>query len=127
MELLLREGQEHLFQHLQPGQNEDDRVRFLSQVEKLNDNYPGGLAAYIHNARKLLADSKDGGNPFDGYTPSVPTGEQLNYGDEDFMRFEEAGVKEAKNAVFVLVAGGLGARLGYSGIKVNLICNLICK
>lgn len=49
----------------------------------------------------------------------VPTGEQLNYGDEEFMKFEEAGVKEAKHAVFVLVAGGLGERLGYSGIKVR--------
>lgn len=45
-------------------------------------------------------------------------GEQLKYGDEMFMRFEEAGVKEAQHAVFVLVAGGLGERLGYSGIKV---------
>ncbi|KAG0569063.1 hypothetical protein KC19_6G063000 [Ceratodon purpureus] len=120
LELLLREGQGHLFQHWQAGQNEEDKIRFLNQVEKLNDNYPGGLAAYIHNARKLLADSKAGRNPFDGYTPSVPTGEQLNYGDEDFMKFEEAGVKEAKNAVFVLVAGGLGERLGYSGIKIAL-------
>ena len=51
----------------------------------------------------------------------MPTGEQLNYGDEDFMKFEEAGVNEAKHAVFVLVAGGLGERLGYSGIKVSLI------
>jgi hypothetical protein len=37
----------------------------------LNANYPGGLMAYIHNARRLLADSKAGKNPFDGYTPSV--------------------------------------------------------
>lgn len=51
----------------------------------------------------------------------VPVGQQLNYGDEEFVKFEEAGVKEANNAVFVLVAGGLGERLGYSGIKVILI------
>lgn len=32
MELLLREGQGHLFQHWQPGQNEEDKLRFLNQV-----------------------------------------------------------------------------------------------
>ncbi|XP_024394251.1 UDP-sugar pyrophosphorylase [Physcomitrium patens] len=120
VELLLQEGQDHLFQHWQPGQNDNDKLRLLKQVERLNDNYPGGLAAYIHNARKLLADSKSGKNPFEGYIPSVPVGQQLNYGDEEFVKFEEAGVKEANNAVFVLVAGGLGERLGYSGIKIAL-------
>lgn len=34
------------------------------------------------------------------------------------MMLEEAGVREARNAAFVLVAGGLGERLGYKGIKV---------
>lgn len=32
---------------------------------------------------------------------------------------ENRGVVEARNAAFVLVAGGLGERLGYNGIKVN--------
>ena len=31
-----------------------------------------------------------------------------------------AGVQEAAHAAFVLVAGGLGERLGFSGIKVAL-------
>lgn len=34
------------------------------------------------------------------------------------MKYEEAGVKQVQNAAFVLVAGGLGERLGYNGIKV---------
>lgn len=37
----------------------------------LDSSYPGGLASYIENARKLLADSKAGKNPYDGFTPSV--------------------------------------------------------
>lgn len=49
----------------------------------------------------------------------MPAGEVLTFGDENFMKFEEAGVKEARNAIFVLVAGGLGERLGYKGIKVK--------
>lgn len=32
----------------------------------------------------------------------------------------EAGVAASEHAAFVLVAGGLGERLGYSGIKVKL-------
>lgn len=52
----------------------------------------------------------------------VPTGENLTFADENFIKYEETGVKEAKNAAFVLVAGGLGERLGYNGIKVmNLL------
>ncbi|EFJ15447.1 hypothetical protein SELMODRAFT_118485, partial [Selaginella moellendorffii] len=118
---LLDHGQEHLFEGWpEPGIGDDDKARFFNQVKKLDANYPGGLVAYIDNARKLLADSKAGRNPFDGYVPSVPSGERLYYGDERFVRFEEAGVKAASNAAFVLVAGGLGERLGYTGIKVAL-------
>lgn len=50
----------------------------------------------------------------------VPTGEVLTYGDNDFVKFEEMGIKEVQKAAFVLVAGGLGERLGYNGIKVFL-------
>lgn len=48
-----------------------------------------------------------------------PEGEWLKYGSEHFVKSEEAGVKEARRAAFVLVAGGLGERLGYSGVKVG--------
>jgi UDP-N-acetylglucosamine pyrophosphorylase len=51
-------------------------------------------------------------------TLQVPSGEILNFGDDNFVSLEAAGIKEAHNAAFVLVAGGLGERLGYKGIKV---------
>lgn len=51
----------------------------------------------------------------------VPSGEVLSFGDDTYMTFEEAGVREVRHAAFVLVAGGLGERLGYKGIKVHLI------
>uniref|UniRef100_A0A6M2FC47 UTP-monosaccharide-1-phosphate uridylyltransferase n=1 Tax=Populus davidiana TaxID=266767 RepID=A0A6M2FC47_9ROSI len=119
--MLVEEGQSHLFEHWpEPGVDDDEKKAFFDQVTRLNSSYPGGLASYIKTARELLADSRAGKNPFDGFTPSVPTGENLSYGDENFIKFEEAGVKEAQNAAFVLVAGGLGERLGYNGIKVAL-------
>uniref|UniRef100_M8BEG3 UTP-monosaccharide-1-phosphate uridylyltransferase n=1 Tax=Aegilops tauschii TaxID=37682 RepID=M8BEG3_AEGTA len=119
--MLLNEGQGHLFEHWpEPGVHDDKKKNFFDQVSRLNSSYPGGLAAYIQNAKKLLADSKAGQNPYDGFTPSVPSGEALTFGDENFVSLEAAGVKEARNAAFVLVAGGLGERLGYKGIKVAL-------
>lgn len=46
----------------------------------------------------------------------------MTFGDDSFMSFEDAGVKEVRKSAFVLVAGGLGERLGYNGIKVyNLL------
>ncbi|KAE8656337.1 UDP-sugar pyrophosphorylase [Hibiscus syriacus] len=119
--MLVDLGQSHLFQHWpDPGVEDEQKKAFFAQVAKLNSSYPGGLASYVKNARELLVDSKEGKNPYDGFTPSVPTGEVLSFGDDNFIKFEEAGVKEAQNAAFVLVAGGLGERLGYNGIKVTL-------
>ncbi|CAI0393300.1 unnamed protein product [Linum tenue] len=121
--MLVAMEQSHLFTNWpEPGVDDGEKKAFFDQVTRLNSSYPGGLASYIKTARGLLSDSKTGKNPFDGFTPSVPTGENLSYGDETFMKFEEAGVKEAQNAAFVLVAGGLGERLGYNGIKVNTLC-----
>ncbi|KAL0438151.1 UNVERIFIED_CONTAM: UDP-sugar pyrophosphorylase [Sesamum latifolium] len=119
--MLLEMKQSHLFEHWpEPGVEDDEKRAFFDQVARLNASYPGGLASYIKTARELLADSKAGKNPYEGFTPSVPSGETLTFADENFIRYEEAGVREARKAAFVLVAGGLGERLGYNGIKVAL-------
>jgi UDP-sugar pyrophosphorylase len=39
---------------------------------------------------------------------------------KEFDGFEAQGMGEIDGACFVLVAGGLGERLGYNGIKVEL-------
>ena len=98
-------------------------------------SYPGGLAAYLSKAKILLKESADGTNPFDEYTAVVPTGEVLTYGNDKsnsndgtvamtFTEAEEIGVAACSNIVFCLVAGGLGERLGYSGIKLSLPTDL---
>jgi len=66
-------------------------------------------------------------NPFEEYEAIVPEGESLSYDGDGTMPFsdaEEAGIEAMKGAAFVLVAGGLGERLGYSGIKLSLETNL---
>lgn len=120
-DMLVKQGQQHLFSDWpQSGVDDAKKMNFFCQVERLDANYPGGLEAYIQNAKSLLADSKAGKNPFEGYVPTVPSGEHLTFGDKNFIEFEERGVKEAWRSAFVLVAGGLGERLGYSGIKIGL-------
>lgn len=85
----------------------------------MNKSYPsGGLAGYIENAKTLLARSKKGDNPLEGWKPEVPMGESVQIGTEDYDRFEGMGMKEMGKCGFALVAGGLGERLGYGGIKV---------
>ena len=64
----------------------------LGQLEKLNSNYPGGLAAYLSSARTLLTQSVKGENPLSGWSPSVPDdGFDLALGTDAFKAFEERG------------------------------------
>lgn len=91
----------------------------------MNKNTPGGLIGYCDRARGLLHSSMKGENPFDNYKPEVPNGVFLKPGENDFEDMEYEGIKELYKTGFVLIAGGLGERLGYSGIKVDLpVCTI---
>lgn len=111
----------NLTQHLPPH----------SQLADLDESYPGGLTAYLSKAKQLLKESADGTNPFSDYEALVPEGESLSFDEEGTMDFEEAeqiGLEGIADVALVLVAGGLGERLGYSGIKLSLETNLCtCK
>jgi len=49
----------------------------------------------------------------------------LKPSEADFYFYEELGLKELPKIGFVLIAGGLGERLGYSGIKIDLpVCTI---
>lgn len=100
-----------------------------TQLADLDESYPGGLVSYIRKAQRLLQESAEGVNPFDEFIAHVPDGEYLCYEGtaKATMPFDEAeqlGLEACADVVFVLVAGGLGERLGYSGIKLSLETNL---
>ncbi|GBG26944.1 UDP-sugar pyrophosphorylase 1 [Hondaea fermentalgiana] len=109
-------GQGHLLEEFEG----EAREALLEQLAQLDKQYPGGLEAYVDNAQTLLAASKAGDNPYDGYVPAVPLGERLQTATSQFDECEELGMKNVGKTGFVLVAGGLGERLGYNGIKVAL-------
>ena len=46
---------------------------------------PGGVKDYIQRAKVLLENSKNNVNPFKEYTPSIPTGFNINVGDSQFL------------------------------------------
>ena len=52
----------------------------------------------------------------------MPDGTVVEYASAEHQKLEALGMQEVGSAAFVLVAGGLGERLGYSGIKVELPC-----
>lgn len=64
--------------------------------------------------------AKLGENAYLGWTPNVPNGCALEFGSEAFLEAERVGVQVLPQVCFGLVAGGIGERLGYSGIKVAL-------
>mmetsp|Transcript_10883 Transcript_10883/g.19215 ORF Transcript_10883/g.19215 Transcript_10883/m.19215 type:complete len:600 (+) Transcript_10883:279-2078(+) len=97
----------------------------LAQLTKLDASYPGGLGKYISNAKSLLKASKEGKNPFEGLVPSVPIGERLQAATAQFEECEAIGLKEAGHTGFILVAGGLGERLGYHGAKVSIPAEIL--
>ena len=47
-------------------------TNFLSDIKVIATTYPGGVVEYVRKAKKLIQDSAQGVNPFDGYEAKVP-------------------------------------------------------
>ena len=121
--MLLSENQQHLFDKWDPpGVHDNEKHLFFETIDRLHKSYniPGGLAAYLNSAKTLLANARLGLNPLEGWIPEVPTGVSLTPFSAQYSGYEERGISDIFNCGFVLVAGGLGERLGYNGIKVEL-------
>jgi len=121
-------NQPHLFSAWSdPNTPDSAKVSLISQLERMDAAYPsGGLVGYIENAKDLLNKSRMGVNPLEGWKPEVPQGENILIGTKEFEAFEKMGMEEMGKCGFVLVAGGLGERLGYGGIKVRSFTVTVC-
>lgn len=124
IELLINNNQEHLFLHWNNENNNEKKKNFLKQLKYLHESYlplQEGLISYIKNAKKLLNDSKNGVNPLNGWIPSIPnSGISIEPMTETYLHYDNIGKEQIGSLGFILVAGGLGERLGYSGIKISL-------
>ncbi|CAK9103441.1 unnamed protein product [Durusdinium trenchii] len=115
--------------HMFEGLTDEQKQAIVADLSDMDAKLPGGgLAGYLQRARGLLADAKAGKNPFEGLTPEVPMGERLTGetgpGSKTYADFEKKGMEQLSKTCFCLVAGGLGERLGYPGIKIGITAEL---
>jgi UDP-sugar pyrophosphorylase len=118
-------GQNEIISKLKEVSKEEQK-EFVNQINELDKFCRGGIKDYIKRAKILLENSAKKMNSFHDYKIEVPYDiPHIKVGDEEFYELEKLGLNELKNSVFVLTAGGLGERLGYSGIKIGLQTELI--
>ena len=126
VQLLLDNDQAHLFAHWPPaGEKDADKHRFLTQCALIESAYLGGIATYVSRAKQLLAFAQQGGNPYEGYKVQEPTDSARIDSFDAFKHYEALGLSAVSTAAFVIVAGGLGERLGYKGIKLALPSEIV--
>ena len=114
-------GQERLLERwAPPGRDTDRKLELLERLTLLDRALPDGLQGYLGKSKDLLEAARRGDNPYSGFAARQPPGTRLDYGSQTYREAEALGLEEARHAAFVLVAGGLGERLGYSGIKLEI-------
>ncbi len=122
---VMQEGhQGHIFQGWSRSGSEDDvdKHRLFQQIKTLNGTCPGkgGILGYCSRVKRLLQDSADGINPLDGWKLSVAQGVTLDPSSGEYCRLEKIGKNDLCACGFIVIAGGLGERLGYNDIKLKL-------
>ena len=117
VERYVEAGQGHLFEGWETRSN---KTELLNQFKEVDAGYPGGVVRYVENAKQLLKASQAGENPLNGYRPEVPSGGSGLRTADCFDELTKRGLEQIPKTAFVLVAGGLGERLGYSDIKIKI-------
>lgn len=108
-----------------------DLKGLCTQIENLEQKIPGGVAGYLERAAIMLEEVKNDVNPLADYQVELPCGVDLSQekgpGSALFAEFERIGMENLSKLGFVLVAGGMGERLGYPGIKVEIPVEMCTK
>ena len=104
----------------------EEKKNFIIQFNELDKVCRGGIKDYLQRAKILLEASKNKVNNFSDTTIEIPDDiPHIEIGTDEFFKLDQLGFNQLKDTVFVLVAGGLGERLGYTGIKIGLQNDLI--
>ena len=115
-----------LFGAWPPGETDAEHKKaLLRQLAAFDSQYPGGVVQYHSNAVALLEQAASGVNPLVGQIPEVPVGMNMKRDADEYMDMVALGKEHIHETAFVMVAGGLGERLGYPGIKIALPTNTV--
>lgn len=121
LQRLIDLGQSHLFADWDElGANDEAKRAFIQNLLTIDESYPTGIKGYVENAVVLLEQAKKGTNAFEGFTPSKPETVDLSNFGKEYFECESIAMEHLHEIAVVLVAGGLGERLGYSGIKLAI-------
>ena len=106
--------------------SEKERIDFISQWNQLDKVCRGGIKEYLQRAKILLEKSKNKISDLNDCKIEVPTDiPYIKIGSELYYEIEKLGFDNIKDSVFVLVAGGLGERLGFPDIKISIPTDII--
>lgn len=125
LQLLNDLGQTALVQRAQQQPPTDAQCEaLLRQINNLSNFYSGGAAAYLDKARKLVDDFKNNRHEIPEVMGLPSNITHITLGPE-YEELEETARSRLGEVGIVLVAGGLGERLGSKQIKVSIECDLI--
>ena len=125
LDLLKELKQDHIISQYS-SESKEAQQKFIVQFNELDKVCRGGLKGYLNRAKILLEESKNKVNHFSDTTIEIPDDiPHIEIGTPEFFELDQLGFDQLKETVFVLVAGGLGERLGYTGIKIGLQNDLI--
>jgi UDP-sugar pyrophosphorylase len=107
----------------QPHLNDvSDPETLLHELKGFDDTYPGGIASYLSTAKKLL-DGVSGSSTSEPEVTALEPGPAISapyVTDLEYVEAEREALPLLQRTAFVLVAGGLGERLGFTSIKIKL-------
>ena len=98
--------------------------QLLEQLKGLSGFYSGGIHAYLNKAEILVTNFKKSHNEVPDYI-GLPKNMQTFTLSREYEELEELARPYLTDVAIILVAGGLGERLGSKQIKVSIECEII--
>lgn len=113
-------GQTEILEKLNLEKNPQKINNLYYQIKNLEKNYEGGLTTYVKKATILINKKSEKVSKI-----SIPSNLKKIYLKKNYEKYENFGEEKISKIGFILVAGGLGERLGSKDIKISLTCELI--